>query len=397
MSIEIRPPTDDEWPDVCRFDGRSFGFTYTPEEMDAKREAHDMARFRMAVDDDAIVALAGSYALEVTLPGGASVPMGGVTWVSTAATHRRRGLMRRVVDAVHDDIDARGEPVASLFASEGGIYERLGYGISTHVRSTSIEVHTTRLRPELVSVAGEVRYVEAPDAAPRLAEIWERYRRRRAGETARSAQDMSFLMRLRDQPDDALSPALYLCHDDGYACYRLESHWNDGHPRHRLHVIELAAATPDAHLALWRTLLEIDLIGTITSNCIAPDDPLPYMLVNQRSLRTTQLNDGVWVNVRDVAMAFAARTYRVTDRIVVEADGRRWTIEGGPEGGSCRRARTKPDLVTTHAGLSSLLYGGTLPSALVAGRRMEARSDDATARGDLFFATGRPPHCQDHY
>ncbi|MFT3852789.1 MAG: GNAT family N-acetyltransferase [Ilumatobacteraceae bacterium] len=46
--------------------------------------------------------------------------------MGVAATHRRQGLLRRLMDACHDDIDARREPVAMLFASEGGIYERFG-------------------------------------------------------------------------------------------------------------------------------------------------------------------------------------------------------------------------------------------------------------------------------
>src|SRR6187399_3238329 len=103
MSIEIRPPTDDEWPAVCRADGRAFGSAFTAEEIEELRPLHDMKRFRVAYDGNEIVSVAGSYALNVTLPGGASVPMGGVTWVSTAATHRRQGLMRRVIDEIHTD------------------------------------------------------------------------------------------------------------------------------------------------------------------------------------------------------------------------------------------------------------------------------------------------------
>jgi len=133
------------------------------------------------------------------------------------------------------------------------------------------------------------------------------------------------------------------------------------------------------------------------SRVLAIDDPLPYLLDNQRALRTTDLNDGIWVNIRDVATAFGARNYRTTDRIVVEADGMRWAIDGGPDGGSCKAVRTRPDLITSHSGLSSLLYGGVLPSALVSGRRMTARTAEAAARADLFFTTSVAPHCLTHY
>ena len=143
----------------------------------------------------------------------------------------------------------------------------------------------------------------------------------------------------------------------------MEERWNDGQPAHTLHLIELAALTPEAHAALWQTLLGIDLVGEIRSRNIPIDDPLPFLLENPRALRTRELNDGVWVNVRDIPACFGARTYRTSDRIVVEVDGRRWAIDGGPDGASCAAARAKPDLVTSHAWFSSLLYGGVLPSA----------------------------------
>ena len=198
-------------------------------------------------------------------------------------------------------------------------------------------------------------------------------------------------------PSGTQSPAAYLVHADGYAAYRIEQRWNDGHPAHRLHLLELISATIEAHAALWQTVLSIDLVATIAAHCLPLDDPLAYLLENPRVLRTTELNDGVWVNVRDISTAFSARTYRTAERIVVESDGRRWAIDGGPDGGSCTSARTKPDLVTNHAGLSSLLYGGVLPSGLVNGRRMIARSAEVLARADVFFTTSLLPHCQDHY
>jgi predicted acetyltransferase len=397
MPVEIRIPTYDDWPGVCRADARAFGVSFTPEQIEERRRLHELDRFRMAVDDGQIVAVAGSYAMQVTLPGGSTVPMGGVTWVSTAATHRRQGLMRRVVGAVHDDIDARAEPVASLYAAEGGIYEHLDYGVSTQVRVTGVNTRLTRIREAYRVPAGSVRFLEGADVVPVVAAIWDRFRRQRAGETERTIEVQQVLFEERDKQMGPQSPTLYLAHESGYAAYRIEESWNDGHPAHTLHLLELAALTPVAHAALWQTLLGMDLVGEIRSRNVAIDDPLPFLLENPRALRTRELNDGVWVNVRDIPTAFGARTYRTDDRIVVEVDGTRWAVEGGPSGGSCAAVQTPADLVTSHAWFSSLLYGGALPSALVAGRRMTARDTDVLARADLFFTTSLAPHCQDMY
>ena len=397
MPLEIRAPTYDEWPAVCRADARAFGVSYTPEEIEERRPMHDVERFRIAIDGGQIVAVAGSYAMQVTLPGGAAVPMGGVTWVSTAATHRRQGIMRKVVGAIHDDIDARGAPLATLYAAEGGIYEHMAYGIATRVRVTTIDPRRTRFRDEYRCPPGSVRFVEGDEVVPIVTDIWDGFRRLRAGETERTLDMQEYIFGYRSKPSGAQSPMVYLCHADGYAAYRMEDQWNDGFPASVLHLSELAARTPEAHAALWQTLLEIDLVGEIRSRAIPIDDPLPFLLENQRALRTTNLNDGVWVNARDIPATFGARTYRTSDRIVVEVDGTCWAIEGGPDGATCATTSAAPDLVTTHGWFSSLLYGGVYPSTLVAGRRMTARDAAALARADVFFTTSLAPHCQDMY
>jgi predicted acetyltransferase len=127
------------------------------------------------------------------------------------------------------------------------------------------------------------------------------------------------------------------------------------------------------------------------------DESLPFLLTNPRQMRTTDLNDGIWVNVRDVTTSFGARHYATTDRLVVEVDGERYAIEGGADGGSCTRVRTRPDLVATRAALGALLLGGTTATALVRGGRLTARNADAQRRADVFFTTAVAPHCQTMY
>ena len=129
----------------------------------------------------------------------------------------------------------------------------------------------------------------------------------------------------------------FAVHDDGFAMWKTEAQWHMGHPAHEVWLHELAAATPEAHVALWHTLLSLDLTGPIRSLIVPIDDPLPYLLTDRRALRTTVVNDGLWLNLRDVKRCFEARTYGTDDDIVVEADGVRWRIgEGG-----CGRVRSR--------------------------------------------------------
>lgn len=397
MPITFRTAMESDWAGICHADGRAFGVAYTTEMIDKTRPIHDVSRFELALDGKEIVAVVGAYSLQVTVPGGGRLPMGGLTWVSTAATHRRQGLLSRLMARTLADVDRRGEPVAMLAASEGGIYERYGFGVATQVRVTSLDRRLAQLRSEFQPKRGSVRFVDGDVALAHIIEVWSRFHRHRVGEVDRTEAWHRFLLDLGATPQGSFGPSIYLAHRDGYATYRLEEQWNDGRPAHNMRVVELVATTRDAHAALWHTLLGVDLVGSIISRQVPIDDSLPYLLTNPRALQTTALNDGIWVNVRDAASCLSARSYSTTDRLVIEVDGGRWAIDGGPDGATCSRVRSRPDLVMDQASLGALLLGGVRPSALAAGRRLDARNDEALRRADVFFVTSPAPHCQTHY
>lgn len=377
-------PDEADWLQLVRSDGRSFGAAYSEDDIQRQRSVTDLNRFRVAVEDGRVVGGAGSYEFDMTLPGGSAVPTGGVTWVSVEVTHRRQGLLRRLMDAIHDDIDRREEPLAALTASEGGIYERFGYGIATRTRVALIDRSNAHLRPEVVPPVGTTRVVDPVAELQSIMAIWDRFRTQRAGEVSRSE---AFWRRFLA---DAGDYAVHVLHADGYACWKTDMAWNDGHPAGTLAIHAMAPVTPEAHVALWHTVLSSDLVGTVRSNKLAVDDPLPYLLTNQRVVRTTNLNDGVWCNVRDVAGCFGARTYGTDDDVVVEVDDGCWRIGGG----GTTKVSTKPDLTLDRAALGALLLGGVAPTTLVNGRRGEARSSEALRRADALFVVNPMPSSQ---
>ncbi len=397
MSITFRTAKESDWQAICHADGRAFGFAYTPEQIVDARTIHDITRFELAVDGDEIVGTVAAFSMQVTVPGGGQLPMAGLTWVSTAATHRRQGVLTKLMARSLADVDRRGEPVVMLAASEGGIYERYGFGVATQIRSTSIDRRFAQLCREFQPKPGTVRFVGGEAARAHVTEVWSRYHTQRVGEVDRPEALDHFLFEARSKPRGEFGPSIYLAHSDGYAVYRIEAQWNEGRPAHNMNVIELVAITGDAHAALWHTLLGVDLVGAITSRQIPIDDPLPYLLTDPRALQTTSLMDGIWVNVRDVKTCLSTRRYSTTDRLVIEVDGARWAIDGGPEGSTCSRVKSRPDLCIVHASLGAMLLGGVRASALVAGRRADARNAEALRRADAFFVTSPAPHCQTNY
>jgi predicted acetyltransferase len=404
MPVEIRAPTDEDLPAMFAADARGFGFYYSDEDIERQRPIIDAPRFRLALEGRSIVGVSGSYAMELTVPGGGAVPMGGVTWVSVAATHRRQGVMTRLLAAVHEDIADRGEPLAGLGAAEGGIYERQGYGVASHQREVVILKHTARFRPEHVPPPGTVRFLDADDAKGHVTDIWERCRRQRPGETARSATWWEMIFGYQAKERDGFSPVFRLGHQDGYASYRVKHGWTDDHPEAEMQLTELVAATPDAHAALWYALLNVDLVATISTRRVALDDPLPYLLENPRAVRTRVLNDALWLRPADLGRLLSARTYGTEDRLVLEVHDERdasrparWQIEGGATGGSATKTRRRPDLVVGRAALGSLYLGGVRPSLLARGRRIAERTTGALRRADAFFAADVLPFSQNQF
>ncbi|CAM5252473.1 N-acetyltransferase Eis [Streptomyces tendae] len=128
-------------------------------------------------EDGAWVGTAGAFAFRMTVPGGARVAAAGVTMVSVAATHRRRGVLTSMMRRQLDDVRAWGEPLAVLTASEPAIYGRFGYGAATF--ALNAEIDTSRVRLSVPAGTDDVRLrYEAPadvlDAVRRCTRGWWR-------------------------------------------------------------------------------------------------------------------------------------------------------------------------------------------------------------------------------
>jgi predicted acetyltransferase len=393
-SVQIRVATDDDFVAMAVFDGLAFGNPWPEAELDAARATVDLDRFRLAFDGDQLVGVSGAFGQEVTVPGNTVVRAGGVTWVAVAPTHRRQGVLTLMMESLHRDMDQREEPIAMLTASEGGIYERFGYGIASHLRIVQIDRRRTQIRPELRPSPGAVRMTTLDD--PELATLFDRYRRQRVGEINRTPEGDA-LFRAGNPTGVAVAK-----HADGFATWKVTARWHHGHPAHELNLIDLVAITPEAHVALWHTVLSIDLVGPITSmRTVSLDDPLPYVVNDPRSIRTTDLNDMLWLHLRRIGEALSARTYGTEDELVLdvaieEGDGiatERWRVAGGPGGSEAKRVRRHADLTMDRASLGAIYLGGVRPSTLGRAGRIVARNDDVLRRADAFFASDRLPHC----
>lgn len=389
--IEIRVPTPDDFPGMVRQVRESFGGNeFTDEVSGREKGVIDFDRFRVAYDTKLgrIVGTSGTEAFEVTLPGGAAVPMGGLTWVAVSPTHRRQGILTRMLDAIHADVDEHGEPLGGLYASEASIYGRFGYAVATWRRMMRFDKRLAPLADHVVAPRDSVRLLSGddPGLVDELEPRWDRYRQSCVGEITRSRQRHEFVVASNEWH------TTYALHEDGYAAWKVTPQWNPAPPHHELRVLTFAASTTAARDALLATIASVDLVGDVVIGTPVVSS-LPYLLQNSRLAHTDSVEDAMWLRVNDVATVFGARTYGTDDDIVVDVEGTRWSMGGG----GCARSRKRADITVSRRSLASLVLGGHDLQAQVEAGRIDARSTDVGRRAIVHFAAIPEPFCQTGY
>jgi predicted acetyltransferase len=385
------------------------GFTDPAPTDESVAEQHEDRRLRrtLAVVDDGapepVVGTIGVFPAELTAPGPTPVRAWAITSVSVAATHRRRGIARQLLEAELRTAQRAGLPLAILTVSEATIYTRYGFGPA--VRAAALTIRTKRIRWTGPAPAGTLRYVTRDALLADAPAIFDRARRRTPGELDLAGLLLTGLLG-RPSEGDRMRERRFVRYDDeagvpqGYCSYRIEPNVDDSADG-TLHVIHLVAATDDAYAALWRFLLEHDLVGRIEARLRSVDEPLRWMVSDQRAIRQTE-QDHLWVRVLDVAAALGARGYAVPGRLALEVDdpdgyaAGRWLLEVGDDlTGEARAIDAVPDGVPALAldapALGSLLLGGVPVDTLArAGRVREGRPGDA-ARADVLLRSPRTP------
>jgi predicted acetyltransferase len=84
-----------------------------------------------------------------------------------------------------DDIRQRGEPIALLWASEGRIYQRFGYGLGAQRQGLAADTRETRLVRPVSPAAGRLRDANPEQVGKDLQQVYERVRPGRPGWSSR--------------------------------------------------------------------------------------------------------------------------------------------------------------------------------------------------------------------
>jgi predicted acetyltransferase len=301
-----------------------------------------------------------------------------------------------------EDARVRGETIEILYASEGGIYGRFGYGVATFGLGMDVETSRTAFvrgyRP-----TGTVRFAQRDEAVPRILEVNEAVRRSVPGMVGLDRKRLDYT--LREHGPDKDVPFLFAVHEsdgatDGYALYRIRHDWRDSIPRSTLVLRDLQGASPGAVADLWRFVFDIDLVERIEVWSRPLDDAVLHLVQEPRRLHP-KIRDGLWLRIVDVERALAERRYGAAGRIVLQIDDAfcPWNegifvLEADAAGvATCARSAQEPDLRCTVTELGSAYLGGIGFRRLARAGLIDERRAGAMALADAMFSWDPAPWC----
>jgi len=321
--------------------------------------------------------------------------------VGVLGTHRRQGIASTLVRRQLADVRAAGEPVALLWASEGQIYQRYGYGMATRRLRFDIDTREVRLNAPRAKES-RIRGGAPADLLTDIVDAYELVRADRPGYAGRTKQWWDYIITDPASRRYGAGPRRAIVHygpsgPDGYAFFRVKQQWNKAGPDGVVQVNNIVAANPVAYRELCRFLLDMDLTRTVGIHFAAIDEPLLDMVNEPRRLGTT-FSDGLWLRIVNVPGALAARRYaapvdlvlQVEDELFAQNTGK-FRLTGLKTGAHCVPTTDEPDLVLDIATLGTLYLGGGSAGGLAAAGRIEQLTPGAVAQAHAAFGWHHAP------
>ncbi|HET7236205.1 MAG TPA: GNAT family N-acetyltransferase [Actinomycetota bacterium] len=400
MDIQIRAIGEDEFEAYANAVETAFGSFVDAADLERERSIAELDRSFAAFDGDRIVGTAATLTMPMTVPG-AELEVGFVTAVGVLPTHTRRGINTALMLRTLEDARDRGEAVDVLFASEGGIYGRFGYGMSAP--ELTLDVRTTHAafirgyRP-----SGAVRLVGAEEGMQGIITVHGSLRHERPGAIELTPTRLNSA--LHDHGEDKGKPRFFALHEgqegvDGYLAYRVKHDWATGTPENHLEIHLLDGSSPGAYADLWRYAFDVDLVARVTAWARPADEPLVHLVREPRRLNARH-SDGLYLRVVDVPAALEARRYAAAGRVVLQVhdpfcawNEGRFALEGGPDGSACARTDEEPDLIATVSEIGATYLGGPSFRQLHRAGRVSEERAGALARADAMFGWDPAPWC----
>jgi predicted acetyltransferase len=294
-----------------------------------------------------------------------------------------------------EDARERGELLSVLYASEGGIYGRYGFGLGSIGLSFRIETSRSAF-VRGYEPSGQIRLVDRERATKEILAVHEATRLAIPGMVHLDERRLAYVIG-HEHGADRERPTFFALHEgdsgvDGFVLYKVAHHWPEGTPDSTLSVRDLVAANPGAYADLWRYVLDVDLMTYVEAWNRPSDEPLFHLLREPRRLRA-RMSDNLWVRLVDVPGALAARRFGAAGRLVVEVSDSfcewnrgRYALVAAEDGSTGVDRTDEPaHIACTASDLGATYLGGTSFRQLHRAGRVEERAADALTRADAMF------------
>jgi predicted acetyltransferase len=355
------------------------------------------------------IATCSAYSRNMSVPGGGSVPTAAVTVVTVSPSYRRRGLLTAMMKHQLADVHRRQEPLALLWASESLIYGRYGYGHAAPRLSISGRTRSAGFSPGVDLGSGSAGEVDRDEFLATVRPLHAKLLAQRNGALDRDDGRWEVTVYDPEAWRHGASALRFVLHYskagrvDGYATFRIKQGGDDQWPNAEVQVDEIDATGPAAYAALWRFVLDLDLVRSYSRHNAPMDEPLRYLVANPGTVKTN-LSDGTYARLVDVPRALEARTYASDIDVVLGVrdsvlshNNRSFRLQAGPEGASVTPVRGSADVTLDVRELGAIYLDGTRLTTLHNAGLVQQRTDGSVAAISAAFAAPRPPFCPDHF
>ena len=341
------------------------------------------------------IATVNSWVTPLTIPGG-ELDMWAISVVTVSGTHRRRGIARALLEGELRSAASAGVPIAGLTASEATIYGR--YGFAPAIPVARVSVDTRRAGWIGGTQPGRVEYLDREALKGHLAAVHDVARTQRSGQVPGWEGRWARVAGLTPEHPSpaAIRGVRYLDEHGavrGVMAYKLTE--VPGEFRFEMAIEQLTAVTPEALTALWGFALQHDLVSKVTADLRPVDDPVMWLVADQRAVEFT-VHDHGWLRILDVPASLKARSYRAPVDLVLRvvdalgfADGT-WRLHVVDGRASVKATSAEADVTADAAALSAMYAGGVTAAQLRAAGRLIASADVAATLDDALRTVDAP-------
>jgi predicted acetyltransferase len=343
------------------------------------------------------VGTVNSWPDPLTLPGERTVDGWAISCLTVAATHRRRGVARAMVEAELGTAASLGVPLAMLTVSESPIYGRFGFAPAAMAADWTIDTHRARWTGPVPE--GRVDFIPIEEWRSLVTPLHERARLLSPGEVGVPAgrwdqiagilaDDEGYAARLRAiQYTDAEGEVR------GIAIFQVRG-GDEDFGAHRASIEALVTETDDAYAALWRFVLELDLVRFVEAPLRSVDEPVRWMISDWRAAKVSTW-EHQYLRLLDVPASFQARSYASAGSVAFEvsdplgyAEGT-WLLTVTGADAVVERVGSVPSGVPALSlsvnELSALYLGGVAVPTLVAAGRVRELTPGAAIEADVLL------------